>query len=169
MQSITLRNEKSESQTQAGPDSHILKTVTYQFISSRNLKAGGVLQCWFCPSLLWGLHPAGELTRRKSGMKWRGSGADEQNWEGHYPILSLVSSEVHSSPNQPKCRVTMMPLHCLQNSSPSPWFALFLISWRAQPCSLVCQPQEHLSMPGCSENLSYSAGTDLGTMGRNAR
>lgn len=36
-------------------------------------------------------------------------------------------------------------------------------------CSLQYEPQEHLRMPGCSENLSYSAGTDLGTMVRDAR
>lgn len=45
----------------------LLKRVTYQFISSGNQKAGGVFQCWFCPSLLLKCTLLGSSPAEKGG------------------------------------------------------------------------------------------------------
>lgn len=62
MQSITLRNEKSESQTQAGPDSHTAEDSDIPVYFIRELKGRwGVKVLILPPSALgtapcWGVH-----------------------------------------------------------------------------------------------------------------
>lgn len=119
------------------------------------------------------LHPAGEFTCRKRGMTWKGSGDDDTGLRRTLPHSQpgqLWGSQLSSKSAQVQSHIDAMAL--FSNTKlplPAPWFTLFPISWRAQLCSLEYQPQEHLRMPGCSKNLSYSAGTDLGTMVRDAR
>lgn len=118
----------------------LLKIVTYQFLSSGNWKVGGVLECWFCTSLVWGLHPAGEFPCRKRERKWRGSGDDKQIEEKDitsFPAWSTPrfttlqispSAELHwchdivfnYKTTSPCCLVHPFP-HFLKSTALQPW------------------------------------------------